>query len=249
MMNEKGALTKIKKSKEKYENKIFDSTSCGKFKVIKFNNSQNVEIEFIDTKFRTITSAGHIRSGLIKDPFFPYLHGRGYMGESHRTNTDDLTPFKFWRHMMDRCYQEGYSSSYYDKVEVCEEWYNFTTFKTWFKEHYVVGFELDKDILQKGIENKIYSPNTCVFLPKEINCAITTHKNKFNLPTGIRLSDNNKYDCKIHYKNTYINKRFDTLEEAVEFYNYNKRKIIESLIEKYKDQLEDRAIDGLRNYY
>lgn len=243
------AITKIENNKKKYEGKIFDSTSCGKFKVIQFNNCQNVEIEFIDTKFKTITSAGHIRSGLIKDPFFPYLYGRGYIGESHRQNTDDLTPFVFWKHMMDRCYKEGYSSKSYENVEVCKEWYNFTTFKKWFQKHYVESFELDKDILQKGVKNKIYSPDTCVFLPKEINCAITTHKNKYNLPNGISLSSNNKYDCKIHYKNTYINKRFDTLEEAIEFYNYNKSKIIESLIEKYKDKLENRAIVGLRNYY
>lgn len=250
-MGKKDGLTKIKKNKEKYEGKIFDSTSCGKFKVIQFNNSKNVEIEFINTKFRTITSAEHVRSGLIKDPFFPYLYGRGYVGESHRQNIGDLKAFKCWKHMMDRCYREGYSSKTYENVEVCKEWYNFSNFKLWFQEHYVEGFELDKDVLQKDVEYKVYSPETCLFLPKEINCAITTrNKNKYNLPVGISLSDNNKYECKVRYKNTnYINKRFDILEEAIEFYNYNKSKIMESLIQKYDEQLEERAKIALRNYY
>lgn len=243
------SINRIKNNRVKYEGNVYKSNLCGTFKVLEYRNNRDVLIEFEKTKYKTSASLDSVLKGNIKDPFFPYLHGMGYVGESHRTNTDDLTPFVFWKHMMDRCYKEGYSPKSYEKVEVCKEWYNFTTFKTWFEEHYVKGFELDKDVLQKGVENKIYSPETCIFLPKEINCAITTHKNKYNLPTGVSLSKNSKYDCKIHYKNTYISKRFDTLEEAVEFYKYNKAKIIESLIEKYRDKLEDRAIMGLKNYY
>lgn len=107
---------------------------------------------------------------------------------------------------------------------------------------------MDKDILQKGVTNKIYSPDTCVFLPKEINCAIITHTNKYGLPNGIRPCGN-KFESRVKHKNKAIRKTFDMLEEAIEFYSYNKSKIIESLIEKYKDKLENRAIVGLRNYY
>lgn len=242
------SINRIKNNKVKYEGNVYKSNLCGTFKVLEYRNNRDVLIEFEKTKYKTSASLDSVLKGNIKDPFFPYLHGRGYVGESHRTNTDDLTPFIFWKHMMDRCYKEGYSSCYYKNVEVCKEWYNFTTFKKWFQKHYVESFELDKDILQKGVTNKIYSPDTCVFLPKEINCAIITHTNKYGLPNGIRPCGN-KFESRVKHKNKAIRKTFDMLEEAIEFYSYNKSKIIESLIEKYKDKLENRAIVGLRNYY
>ena len=43
--------------------------------------------------------------------------------------------------------------------------------KKWCDKNYIKGFELDKDILQKNIPNneKIYSPNTCIFVSKSEN--------------------------------------------------------------------------------
>lgn len=65
--------------------------------------------------------------------------------------------------------------STYINCKVCDEWLNFQNFSEWFKNNYyeVEGqrMELDKDILNKG--NKIYSPNTCIFVPHNINNLFT----------------------------------------------------------------------------
>lgn len=55
----------------------------------------------------------------------------------------------------------------YEGCTVCDEWLYFSNFKKWFDENYIEGFQLDKDIIIRG--NKVYSPQTCCFVPKEIN--------------------------------------------------------------------------------
>ena len=54
---------------------------------------------------------------------------------------------------------------------VYEGWHNFQNFAKWYEDNYYEIEEeqmhLDKDILVKG--NKVYSPDTCVFVPETIN--------------------------------------------------------------------------------
>jgi hypothetical protein len=75
--------------------------------------------------------------------------------------------------MMMRCYSLKWSSKFptYKDCIVDERWHNFQIFGEWFEENYVEGFELDKDILGKS--SKIYSPETCCFVPQEINLMFT----------------------------------------------------------------------------
>src|SRR5690554_1544968 len=47
-------------------------------------------------------------------------------------------------------------------------------FYSWYKEQDPPeGWQLDKDILYKG--NKVYSPDTCVFVPRELNLFVNDH--------------------------------------------------------------------------
>lgn len=73
----------------------------------------------------------------------------------------------------------------YNGCEVCEEWRYFPKFKEWFNLNYIKGWEIDKDVLFKG--NKLYSPETCCFLPKEVNSFFTIkrRRKKGNLPLGV----------------------------------------------------------------
>lgn len=55
----------------------------------------------------------------------------------------------------------------------------------------MVGWALDKDILVKG--NKIYSPETCCFVPQEINNLFTKRKScRGTLPIGVKYIKENK---------------------------------------------------------
>lgn len=81
----------------------------------------------------------------------------------------DTILYSHWMSMLKRCYDTNHLKHYptYEMCSVCEEWRQLSNFKEWFDKNYVEGWQLDKDILVKG--NKEYSPETCCFVPQEIN--------------------------------------------------------------------------------
>ena len=71
---------------------------------------------------------------------------------------------------------------------VCEEWLNYSNFKVWYDQNRIKGMalDLDKDILFKG--NKVYSPETCCFVPHAINTLfLNGKKNRGDLPLGVHF--------------------------------------------------------------
>lgn len=74
-----------------------------------------------------------------------------------------------WVSMLGRCYDEKYlkKNPSYKGCTVCEEWKYFSNFKSWMEKQAWEGKHLDKDLLAKG--NRIYSPETCVFIDAKVN--------------------------------------------------------------------------------
>lgn len=83
-----------------------------------------------------------------------------------------------WKSMLVRCYSSNYIDKRptYENASVCEEWMRFMSFRDWWLKNSVDGFDLDKDILSNGV--KLYSPSTCIFIPKWLN--------SFTLDAGAR---------------------------------------------------------------
>jgi hypothetical protein len=77
--------------------------------------------------------------------------------------------YERWAHMLARCYSKEFqkTKSTYIGCSVCEEWLLFSNFKQWMEAQDWIGKELDKDILFEG--NKVYSPETCVFVSSKTN--------------------------------------------------------------------------------
>lgn len=77
-----------------------------------------------------------------------------------------------WQNMLLRCYDMKYQERQptYKGCFVCEEWLTFSKFRDWMETQDWEGKQLDKDLLVKG--NKVYSPNTCVFVSRAINAFI-----------------------------------------------------------------------------
>lgn len=73
-----------------------------------------------------------------------------------------------WIGTLKKCYSTSYQNnrSGYIGCTVCEEWLTFSNFKAWMETQPWGGKELSKNILIKG--NKIYSPETCVFIPHKV---------------------------------------------------------------------------------
>ncbi|MCW2478138.1 hypothetical protein [Candidatus Symbiopectobacterium sp. NZEC135] len=69
--------------------------------------------------------------------------------------------YTYWSNMHNRVR----NSKAYSDVMICSEWYLLSNFYKWFEDNYTEGWEIDKDI--HG--SKLYSPETCVFVPHEVN--------------------------------------------------------------------------------
>lgn len=78
-----------------------------------------------------------------------------------------------WRNMLRRCYNKASLKTHhtYGSCSVCEEWIYFSVFKSWMEKQDWQGKNLDKDFLRG--EDKIYSPETCVFISQKLNKFIT----------------------------------------------------------------------------
>lgn len=92
-----------------------------------------------------------------------------------------------WSSMLDRCYSGRYPS--YKDCVVCEDWKFFTKFKIWMENQDWQNKELDKDLL--FVNNKIYGPDTCVFINKNVNIFMTDRKAKRGqYPLGVCKNGN-----------------------------------------------------------
>lgn len=134
--------------------------------------------EFSQTPTHHLLGCGCKRC--MADKMKSLCHGVGYNDYNGRTrvNGKDIPSYKHWYHMICRCYSPIFQrdNPTYKECSVCEEWLTFSNFKKWFDENYVEGYCLDKDILVQG--NKIYSPDTCAFVPQHINHLLLSRKLK-----------------------------------------------------------------------
>lgn len=78
-----------------------------------------------------------------------------------------------WINMLERCYsrRQQIKNPTYIGCTVCPEWLYLSNFKAWMEQQDWEGKQLDKDILIR--ENKIYSPETCVFVDASVNLFLT----------------------------------------------------------------------------
>lgn len=166
------------------------------FVVVDYSGSLDVTVMFSNGFVRKTRSA-HAKNGSVKNPTHPEIFGVGFIGDGahkSRANGKETEKYKHWHGMMTRCYSKGAKgvSPTYSGCTVCDEWHNFQSFSDWFNTHYIDGYHLDKDIIRHG--NKIYSPDTCIFVHRHTNSMFNKPKKKSNLPLGIsRTSGKDNY--------------------------------------------------------
>lgn len=154
--------------------------------------------------------------------------------------------YKCWVGIFERSYSERWHKRKpsYMGCKVHEDWHIFDSFKVWFLNNYVDGWHIDKDLLCK--ENKIYSADTCIFLPAELN-SIITHKDvsasgllpgvyydheygMFNSET--RARNKKKKGQRVHWEHeAFLNYKDDKERRVKEFAEslYRQRKISEKV--------------------
>ena len=133
--------------------------------------------------------------GSIGSPFDKSTCGVGYMGIGSYSSITHPKLHMFWSGMLFRGYNDKYyGNNTYMDVTVDFRFHNFQYFAEWAEQNYyeINGerMTLDKDVLFKG--NKIYSPETCCFLPNNLNVMFTKRQiDRGELPIGVTRKD----DC------------------------------------------------------
>lgn len=246
--------------KNKYEGKVFKTNKCGNLKVTKYVSSKEVYVSFIETGYSTVTQMKHVLEGCVKDRFSPSVKGVGIVGdETIQYDGKQIREYKLWQDMLERCYCEKLHtiSPSYLGCSVSDNFKYFPYFKEWcnkqtgfkYKDDKGVPFQLDKDILVKG--NKVYSEDTCVFLPQEVNLLLTSRKSKRGgLCVGVSFDTKAKKFVSfinIFGKQKYLG-GFDEEVEAFLVYKEAKEFHIKTVAEKWKDKIDIRVYEAMMEY-
>jgi len=195
-----------------------------------------------------LTQKGKARNGIRKK-----FYGKATFDMDCTCNGDAKLIYRAWKSMLTRCF--GGRADYSD-CDICTDWLTFSNFYNWavkrengFKESY----QLDKDILVKG--NKVYSPDTCCFVPREINdmlvkgnsqkrkhlIGVTKRGNMFYASHGISLLPNFDVSRFGYYKSEI---------EAYNAYKESKENYIKQVADKYykEGKITDKVHNALVNY-
>jgi len=227
-------------------------------KIVEYNNATDIVVEFEDG-YRVKSRYDDFKRGYIKNPYFKSVLSIGYVGVGRFVttfNNRNSLEYDKWRSMLIRCYDTKYHEKQptYIGCSVCEEWLCFQNFALWMEKNYyeIDGqkMQLDKDILLKG--NRIYSPETCIFVPQEINNLFTDHDNlRGNCPVGVyHHKHNNRYvaQCSVGSGVSNYLGSFPDMLSAFEVYKNFKENHIKEVAEKYKDQIPQKLYNALLEY-
>ena len=210
-----------------------------------YRNRSDIDVYFPEYNwtFKNVTY-NSFKNGKIKCPYEPRYYGVGFIGEGKykmsidRKHTDK---YNIWYDMLKRCYDPKYQEKYptYKNCKAEEYFLNFQHMGEWIEDNYyeVPGERmcLDKDILYKG--NKIYSRETCIFVPQRINTLfVKSNKARGKDPIGVtpRPSGNYQARCNNGYGKRIPLGTYPTEEEAFRVYKNYKEKVIKEVIDSYE---------------
>ena len=222
--------------------------------IIKHINSHNCTVKFSNGLVLENRTYNEIKDGRLKNLNHPSVYGVGYIGKGEyksEVRKKAVKEYYIWSGMLERCYNKKFQEKQptYKGCSVAEEWLDFQNFAKWFDENYIEGFHLDKDILIKG--NKIYSPETCCFVPREINTLFTFNNiNRGELPLGVGYTKNKKKYVSQLSKGV-LSKHlgtFSTPEEAFQAYKIAKESYIKEVADKWKDLISEQVYEAMYNY-
>ena len=221
---------------------VLESHRCGKFEIINEEPNHCLKIRFLDTGYEAIRKRYSVYRGEVGDPYCRKIAGVGYKGEGkYKTRTSPpeskKTPqYACWENMLYRVYDLNHrlANRYSGRgVTVCEDWLNFQNFAAWFDENYIDGCVLDKDITSPG--SLQYSPETCSFVPQEINKFFTAmNKRRGDFPVGV-YKQGKAFIGSVMFRESTISKSFSSPEEAFLFYKEHKEKFLKEMTQEYYD--------------
>ena len=229
--------------------------------IVEYVNSQDVTVQFKRTGEVVKCAYGTFVKGKVKSHFSASVFGVGVTGvePTRDENGKMIDSYKCWKRMLQRCYSAKYQEKQPTYIGCCvsDDWLYYPNFKNWYNENYYEidnkTSQLDKDVLIKG--NKVYSPDTCVFVPKFINTLFTKRQNgRGELPIGVCYDKTSKkYKAQLSVfkdgKKTlkYLG-CFNTPNEAFEVYKQAKEDYIKEVADEYKDRIPVKLYEAMYEY-
>ena len=254
-----------RKSFAKIANKRLGETvmqKCGELAfIVEYVNSMDITVQFKKTGELVKTRYDVFVKGSVKSHFTPSVFGIGITGlePTRDENGEMLDSYRCWNNMLMRCYSAKYQQKYqtYRGCCVSEVWLYYPNFKNWYDNNYYEinnkTSQLDKDILIKN--NKVYSPDTCVFVPNFINTLFVKRQNdRGDLPIGVTYHKvNKKYQAQLSvFRNGKKTKEylgyFTTPEEAFNAYKRAKEDYIKEIADEYKDKIPAKLNKAMYAY-
>ena len=228
-----------------------------KMVITKYNGALDIDVYFpkYDWTFEH-TQYNQFKNGNIKCPYEPRCFGVGYLGEGKYKvweNGKNSDKYNIWYNMLMRCYDSKYQEREptYKGCRVEDYLLNFQHMGEWIEDNYyeIPGeiMCLDKDILYKG--NKVYSRDTCIFVPKRINNLFVKRDNRRgDNPIGVSdlPSGNYQVQCKNGYGKYIYLGTYSTKEEAFQVYKEYKENLIKETIDSYKGKIPEPFYSRLR---
>lgn len=151
--------------------------------------------------------------------------------------------YKKWRAIIERCY----GPKKYEGYAVCDGWLIFSNFKKWMEVQDWKNKKLDKNILSPN--NKIYSPEYCIFVDfKTANLINLGKKKKYNFPIGISYNKKDKmYKCSCNTSEKTHFGYYKTAIEAHKYWQLSKSKYILEVADKHNDIKVKNALVRISN--
>lgn len=243
----------------KYVGQKYQTNNHGEVLVTDYEDSLNITVEFINTGNVRKVRLANLKSGKVRDCGRATIQGFGVCDIKTYVDEVRLQEFKLWANMLSRCYNKDFlqKTPSYLGCTVHESFRYLSDFKIWCNQQ--IGFSdkddkgrnfaLDKDILVKG--NKVYSPDTCCFVPPELNGILLKREVlRGSDPIGCCFDK----DLGKYRSYTHLNKKrvhigcHDTPEEAFQAYKQVKEAYIKEVANKWKDKIDPRVYEALMNY-
>lgn len=255
---------KEKKYSREHIGETFITNQGAKIKVIDGGSKEGCcTINFVDYNYNKEVSYFLLKGGHVKCKLSPTFSKKGYIGIGKYSQKDNKNIFSIWSAMLKRCYNNNVllKQPSYIGCSVCEEWHNFQNFAEWYIKFSIKDFSMDKDLLS---DFKIYSPETCVFIPRYINNFISVKQtNNTSGYIGVYLDKKtNKWKSQISIdkKRTQLG-RFSNIEDAINIYTITRKDCAKDLLNQWlidlvklsltKDQvlLSEKAIKKFKEVF
>ena len=235
----------------------YQTNYSGKCFVVDVKSSYDMTVMFYDGYCAKVYK-GNLDKGKVYNPYYKgnLMYGVGVFDRPKIVDRVSCTKIRtMWYNMLERCYCEKFHKKQptYAGMTVSEDWKMFSKFERDVKE--MVNFEkcltenwaLDKDSIVVG--NKVYSKDTCCFIPQSLNSKLSTLTNLETYGSGCSMLPYGSYRVLVggHGKRGHVG-CYKTLDEAFSVYKSIKGKMLLKEIQEYAGSIDSRAVDSVRSY-